>query len=420
MTERLSGVLVEMAQQAPDLRLPADLWQRGRRRRRTRRLSAVVACLLIVAAVLVLPWRAEPLPVADGGVRIPRTVAEPYLWQQSYWAAPNGPALLVFGTSRSLNLETAMVVVGRDGSYRIMYQSPGLDFGSLSPDGRYALRQGLLDLSTGKTRYKVPGAWGPWTWAADSRSAVMVLQHDGPETTYPDGTFDDGKQPDDVVVLDVATGRTHTVYHGDADETAAAFSPDGRQLAITVGLQLQPQRLLILDAATGAVNRDIALTDRQRLAGPAAWTPDGRSILLTYGEQCPNADYSCAGQKFHLQRVDAATGTMTDEARRSRPGSVEVIGWRDGQPVADYSIGSTCAIVQLAQSGETVLHEQCPMIPRDLVEQASWDGPELRAPVWQAQWWFYAVLLLLLAAAGLVTWRLTRRTRRRARATADA
>jgi hypothetical protein len=353
--------------------------------------------------------------VADGSVRIPREVAEPHLWQQTYGASPNGPVLMVFPTGHSLNMETATVLIGQDGSYRVMYMAPGEEFGSLSPDGKYVLRQGLLDLATGRTRYMTP-AYAQWTWSADGGSAVAAIDRNGPETYYPDGTSDDGIRPDDVTVLDVATGRTHTVYHGDADELRAAFSPDGKQIAITVGRELKPQRLLLLDAADGKVSREIALNDRQRLAGPAAWSPDGRTVLLTYGELCTNTDFTCAEQRFHLQRVDVATGTVTDEAQRARAGTADIVAWRDGQPIATWSTSLDCDIVQLTDRGKTTLHDDCPTIPRDLMERAAWDGPPLTAPVWQAQWWFFAGIGLFSAVVIALAVRLrTGRTRRTTR-----
>jgi dipeptidyl aminopeptidase/acylaminoacyl peptidase len=346
--------------------------------------------------------------VADSRVSIPRSVDEPYLWQQTYGASPNGPALLVFSTGHSLNGETARVIVGRDGSYRVMYRSPGEEFGSLSPDGRYVLRSGLLDLVSGKTKYTTPaGGWEQWTWSADGRFAVAALNHNTVETYYPDGTSDDGIRPDDVIVLDVATGQTHTVYRGDADEMRAAFSPDGQRLAITVGLELKPQRLRILDTATGKVLQELSLTEHQRLAGPAAWAPDGRTILLTYGEQ-----------NSIVQRVDAAAATVIEENWRSRPGTVEIVGWRDGAPIATLSTEYSCDIVQLTDGGETVLHKDCPLIPRDLMEQGAWDGPPLHAPWWQAQWWFYAGIAAFAIVVTVILQRLRagRRLRRAAAA----
>ncbi|MBV1856424.1 hypothetical protein [Catellatospora tritici] len=417
MTTRLSGVLAELAQQAPSPRLPVDLWQRGRRRHRLRRLLNLTGCLLVIAATVALPWRPVPARFAEPEkVTIPRSVAEPYLWQQTFAAAPNGPALMITYTQHSLSLESTPVVIGRDRSYRVIYTKPGESLGSLSPDGRYLLGYALLDLTTGATRYQTPATAGDtWTWAVDSNTAVVRVQRDEGVITYPpDGPPSDPSRPDDVVVLDVPTGQTHTIYHGDADEMRAAFSSDSRRVAITVGRELAPKRLLVLDTADGTVRLNLALDDRQQLAGPAAWSPDDAAVLLTYDEKCGVSDVTCSGRTFHLQQVDATTGSIVDEPQRGRGGTGEIVGWRSGRPVVQQFDAQRCSIVELTDSGADVLFaDGCPEVPRRMVDDAAWGGPPLEAPIWQAQSWFFIVVAAALAFATFTTARLVRGYRRR-------
>ncbi|GFJ96128.1 hypothetical protein [Phytohabitans rumicis] len=191
MTTRLSQALADAAELAVRVPVPDDLWRRGRRSRRRRRAAAALACLVLAAAVAWLPVRAgtAPEPVGAGPEVLPSAVADPHLWQQTFVGDPNGPAKLVFTTGHSLNLETAVVLIGTDDSYRLIYLPPGGEPGSLSPDGRWLLRHDLLDLATGETRGLERRLTGylPAVWAADSRTALGVVGGDGGTSYGPDG-----------------------------------------------------------------------------------------------------------------------------------------------------------------------------------------------------------------------------------------
>ncbi|MBB5867734.1 hypothetical protein F4553_001113 [Allocatelliglobosispora scoriae] len=417
MTGRLGDVFAEIGAAAPGVRISDDLWRRGRRRRR-RRIGAAAASLILLAALVWLPFqRREPhQPAGDGKPVLPTAVANPHLWQTRFADSANGPAKLVFFSDNSLNLEPVAVVVGRDDSYRLIYKNPGEELGYLSPDGRYLLRRSLLDLSTGQTReLSRPLPFGRWVWSADNRFALVVYDNDDDVISYGPNNeqINNPAKPDDIGLLDVATGEVRILRTEDADQWRGSISPDGTRVAVTVGRETGPQRILILNTATGAIERALQLTDQQMLAGDAAWSPDGKSLVLLRIEQgclwwlCGEGE--AAAVRWHLQFFDPATGAVTDERTTGRTGlPEELLGWRDGAPVLVINTPEVedCRIVEVAGAELRRLPldtdgRGCPIIPRDLLEHAALGGPAIK-PSFLSPVMLMPPMLMVLLTVGVV------------------
>jgi hypothetical protein len=350
------------------VRLPEDLWQRGRRRHR-RRIAAGVAVALAVALALpgmtVLSGR-PPAMVAAADAAVPGTVFDPWPWQAPVAQAPAGPAaMLVSGSGSGLGAVdlpgaygSKIAAVGRDGSYRMLryaetYQQAGQDV-RLSPDGRYvagpdsaedliglddtAGRLSVVDLVTGQDRRftglpaDVPVAWRP--------DGAALLLWDPPQAPRPLGDsppFDGneaayGYAGGTLWLLDLATGTSSRVIDlGTAvfdPISSVAFAPDGRHVAV------QRDRTLLLVDLAGTGTRTLATLDAgQRLAGTGAFTGDGTRIAVLGLDGCAvSCTHAARNQRqWRLTTVDVATGRPAADGGFARIGgaAVRVAGWQD-------------------------------------------------------------------------------------------
>ncbi|HVS01649.1 MAG TPA: BamA/TamA family outer membrane protein [Thermoanaerobaculia bacterium] len=93
----------------------------------------------------------------------------------------------------------------------------------------------------------------------------------------------------DLYVADARTGEVqHRLFSAAADphldslrflESAGTWSPDGRRFAFTA-VARGDNRLVIVDAGSGRVERRIAMPRVSQMSSPA-WSPDGRRIALS-------------------------------------------------------------------------------------------------------------------------------------------
>lgn len=291
--QRLRAAIHEFVEAIPvPTAAPPVMQPTSRRSWRPVLVAAVVVVLLLAVGLVRLP--AAPAAPAAGPATLPSVFADHSFLTAPVSDAPAGPAIAIYGYGRGdMPFQTPqLIAVGVDGrSYREIdlagkrgrsVDAPLLAPTLLSPDGsRVAVADArgpvhdvaIVDLTTGRTRsHPVPAgsAVQLLAWSPDSmRLAYAVAPY------RPDSNGDprpalaaDGE----LTLLDLATGVTSTIagQHGVLD---AAFSPDGRTLAVQVGTEL---RLL----TAGGGSTVVPLPDRHRLGGPAAWSPDGSRLAL--------------------------------------------------------------------------------------------------------------------------------------------
>lgn len=105
-------------------------------------------------------------------------------------------------------------------------------------------------------------------------------------------------------LLDLDSGTSEPVL--DTDLAAAAFSPDGTQLAVQ---RPRDETLSIVDLTTGAVR---TVQQAGRLTSPNAWSPDGQLLAVT--------------RSTGIWAVNVS-GTQADEATRVNFPNEEILGW---------------------------------------------------------------------------------------------
>ena len=368
----LADVLERIAAESVPARLPGDLWSRGRRRHRLR-ISAAVAVTAVLALVVAMPavsasgWRrAAP---ANDQPSVPSRVYPPLPLQSTVQESPPGPAALIvtgpggFGASGLSGYDDRALVVGRNGSYRWVRNINGVNAGEsvlLSPDGRYvagdqfqegtqvgddppASLTSVVDLTTGQVRtYEagVPVAWLPGGRSLLTRTLAGSLQ---------------------VVELDSGAIVDLGVYGAAPESSPFAFSPDGRRVALQVGHAVH-----IVDLVARTKRTLTDLGDRRILAGPGAWSADGRIAvwqLLDCGPSCTVTQTV----RFELAYVDAERGTDVDgprfetfTARGSR-----LLGWQ----------GDGDAVVVRYHDARTAAHSPPPDAPSGSTEPPNHASP---------------------------------------------
>ncbi|BCJ52767.1 hypothetical protein Asp14428_42420 [Actinoplanes sp. NBRC 14428] len=356
MTEsRFAEVLTIIADDARPARLAPDTWRRGVRRRRTRMAAGVLAAVAVVAAVpLVLGGHGgqSPTPADSPRPVVPSTVYPPVTGEDTVLESPPGPAAILVAGDRELRgsdiwgFEGRSLLVGRSGGYRLARSVGEMSAGTadgllLSPDGRYLAgglsmegvdyppegdpQTGVLDLTTGTVRQY--GGGDPMAWSPDGRF-ILVRGSSGntDHSLYS------------MHLLEVATGRKQPLPRAEGEflpGNVAAFSPDGKRLAVATTTSLQ-----VFDLAGNTRTEITGLTDRDRLAGPGAWLPDGRRIAMysitgcVDGTVCDEA--ALRQREFRVRYLDAGTGQPADGPRLdpARGLAVRMLGWqREGSAV---------------------------------------------------------------------------------------
>lgn len=324
-----------------------DAALRGARRRvAVRRVGATAGIVALVALLLIGPAGAfgtlrgggdavRPAAPSDGTV-LPARLGRPWDWAPTVEESPPGRAAVVFSGHAMVRSGdwfywNPTYVVGADPrAHRRLGDDAEVGRDTfVSPDGTAVATRGgsttldrgieVHDLRSGRvTQVGAPATLSPLGWAPDGRS-VAVLR-------FPEGS---SLSASDVGVLDLTTGRYRPLWSGpgiDAQSTnsyldgaVAAFSPDGRTLAVDA---IKEVRLL---SADGRSSRTIAMPPRTRLAGTGAFTPDGRAFAMVRTDDCCSDP---AAAIVGLLDVDTGATRPGTAYPAFAGGSVRVLGWR--------------------------------------------------------------------------------------------
>ncbi|MEV4137569.1 hypothetical protein AB0J72_36020 [Dactylosporangium sp. NPDC049742] len=394
---------------------------------------------------------------------------EPWPWQAGVAGSPRGPAALLVsggGGYQAMDLPftygSRISAIGRDGSYRVLpfgatYLQAGQDV-LLSPDGRYAAGNGtyerllgtgdtdvsIVDLTTGEERrHQGSGPAVPVAWSHDGR---RLLVHRFGASSWADTPFDGadttGSDNGALWLLDVGSGAaTHLLDLGRTRRGAAAFSPDGRTVAVQLG-----RELALVDTATGTRRPLATLPAGAHLGGPWSYTADGTGLgVLTIADGCTTACSNVArnARSWRLTVLSTTTGTALPTTFPTFGGATaRLAGWqRDGtavlvrytdetnggepsyDPPAAYRAVSDADLLALTPAGTTKSLLTKPKgviwdvdVATDLVTAGAFGGPSPAPSVLPLARWAATTVFVALWALAMLTWltiTLRRRSRRR-------
>lgn len=402
------------------------------------RLAAAVPPVIGLCAsavVVALSFGSGAPEAASDAYAVPREMAGYSYLTGSVSASPPGPAVALFQHGYGVEFldYPQAVVLGAGGeAYRRVDVAEDRAGGEtqgdpapmlLSPDGGYVAVGDhdtddpdvvIVDLTTGKTSsHPLPQGRSviSTAWSNDGQSLAILV------SSRPTNPFSGGRIAGDLVLLDLTTDRTEVLVEGAA--TAAAFSPDGTEVAVERSDE-GDTTLSVVDLEAGS-RRDLPADGL--LAGAAAWSPDGRLLAITTVKPSGAiADVDDPGIPSGLSFVDPSGGGGTTPAPLSLDvfGPGRVLGWSGpdevvtllNEPGADPSVGAehlTLAGVPLDGSEPRTLMRipavqdygvgrfQLASAGADRLQVVDPDGVD-RGP-WPMAW-----RITLAVLAGLATW----------------
>ncbi|MFI5958475.1 TolB family protein [Cryptosporangium sp. NPDC051539] len=315
-------------------------------------ITVCVALLLVAIA-----GYGSSRSVADQRDRkAPAKVFQPFGWQQTVENSPPGPAtVLVSGDGwgmRGVTYRAKVAVVGGTGVYRTQRYRTDVEAGEdvlLSPDGTL-IADGFprpVPRASGSTAPASTGNSDPAIWFTDlesgktSRMTVPATGTARPVAFSPNGRkilVQVASPPEhgpwnggELDLMDLATGEVARLADlGTAPvhrAQLAAFSPDGRRVAVQIGDSIH-----VIDVQARSSRLLARVGPDRRIAGVGAWSSDGNRIAVATmsgcSKRCTSDDLD--DRTWQIDELDAETGApSTGSFDRLTGSAVRVLGQTD-------------------------------------------------------------------------------------------
>jgi dipeptidyl aminopeptidase/acylaminoacyl peptidase len=284
---------------------------------------AALAAFALVSAVAAHPAPAQtPRPLTLGDLAQLREVSDPQRSPDGQWVA----YVVTTWDFDKDKRDSDVWMVGWDGRRRIrLTSSPDSESDPRwSPDGRYLAftlshdedksnaQVRLLDRGGGESQKltDVKGSVSEYAWSPDGKRLVLAVEDpdpgevtekkDGKPATKPPIVIDRyhfkqdedgylGAQRTHLYLFDVERRAIEPLTTGTWDESAPAWSPDGRWIAFVSRRGPDPDRsanrdIWVVESKSGAEPRQVA-TSTESEEGRPAWSPDGKTLAFLVGDE---------------------------------------------------------------------------------------------------------------------------------------
>lgn len=201
----------------------------------------------------------------------------------------------------------------------------------------------VLDLATGAAKELVKENYnaGDPQWSPDGTRLAY--------SATPTPRADDGSRSD-IYIADAASGSIRKLMENAGPDHSPRWSPDGRSLAIITrepGLGAIGMQRLAIVSAEGGTPRLVA-PDFDYQAGPATWSPDGRTLWFAAGVRTTSQLFtvpSAGGAPQQLTKVDGVIGGASLSASRQQL----ALTMTNVQQPSEVHVGSVARPAQLVR-----------------------------------------------------------------------